>query len=149
MNRTLEIGGLDIKFRLSKVVSIPSDRHLIHFESLPNGSWRILGTQSLFPNLSSVTEFKVIRDGDDRFIELVSSVTEFKAIRDGDDPFIELVGPNQRIQITTSTCLRVRHNFIHMDEMAPNEWRLSYSSGLIPDFTKVTSLIIHTEEDVL
>lgn len=126
MKRTLEIGGLDITNRLSKIASIPSNRHLIYFEHLPNGSWRILGTYSMFPNIDDVTEFKVIREGNNRFIELV--------------------GINQRIQITASTCLNVRYKFIHLDETAPDEWRLSYSSALIPDFTKVTSLIIHSEE---
>lgn len=129
MTRSLEIGGLNIKFRLSKIASVPSERKAIYFEHLPNGSWRILSLHPDVQNINDVTEFKVIRDGDDRYLDLV--------------------GAGKRLQITASTCLNVRYNFIHMDEIAPDQWRLSYSSALIPDFTKVTSLIIHSEEDVL
>lgn len=129
MNRTLEIGGLGTIAKLSRVVAIPTDRNLIHFEHLPNGTWRILHTQSTFPNLSQVTEFKVIRDGDQRYIELV--------------------GLDTRLELISSTCVNVRHGYIHLDEITEGYWRLVYSSALIPDFTKVTSLIIHSEEDVL
>lgn len=60
--RFVEIEGLDIKLELTKVTSIKTDKKMIHFDELPDGSWRLIYNGKQIEDISEVKGFKIIRE---------------------------------------------------------------------------------------
>lgn len=129
MNRYVKIEGTLHKFEVVKTVPLRSEMVSIHFEELPNGKWRILYNADFLPNFEQIEAFEIKREGDKRFVVL-------KGIE------IEL-------ELSIVTAIRVRPNMIHFDKLLDGTWRMTYNSLMIADFTKVTSLAMIKEEDVL
>lgn len=59
--------------------------------------------------------------------------------------FIDINGIKKRLSISRVTEVKTTKQFIHLDELKDGSWRLCYTSGTIPDLTKVDSFDIIRE----
>lgn len=129
MNRYMKVEGTEHTFEVVKLVPIHSEMVSIHFEELPNGKWRILYNAEFLPNFDEIEAFQIKRTVETRSIVLKGIDVELK--------------------LSIVTAVRVRPNLLHLDKLQDGTWRMTYNVNTIPDFTKVTSLTMVHEEDVL
>jgi hypothetical protein len=59
---SVTVEGLDIVMPLTKASIVPGALKGIFFEQLRDGTWMMLYSEALIPDLSRVSEFKVIRE---------------------------------------------------------------------------------------
>ena len=64
VRRAIKIEGLDVELELSKATSVRTDKQMIHFDQLKDGSWRLIYNENLIPDFSKVRAFTVIREGE-------------------------------------------------------------------------------------
>ena len=62
MRRALEIEGTDMVFELSKVTAVKGLSSLIYLDGLNDGTWRLIYSKDLIPDLTIVKGFKFIRE---------------------------------------------------------------------------------------
>lgn len=63
MRRALEIEGTDIVMELSKITRIKNDGFKsIHFDLLPDGTYRLTYGSGIIDNITTVLGFKFIRE---------------------------------------------------------------------------------------
>lgn len=58
---------------------------------------------------------------------------------------IAIEGTDKVLEISKAASPRTTKEFIHLDKLPDGTWRLLYSPGTIPDFTKVQALRIIRE----
>lgn len=64
MRRAIEIEGLDVTLELSKATAIKSSKEMIHLDKLPDGTWRLIYSDSLIEDFSKVKSLKMVREDD-------------------------------------------------------------------------------------
>lgn len=62
MKRSIIIEGIDKELALSKVVEINSAIEMINLEKLSNGTWRMIYSKSIIPDITKVEGFKIVRE---------------------------------------------------------------------------------------
>jgi hypothetical protein len=60
--RAIEVVGCDITLEVTKAAAIKVGPKFIHFDQLPDGSWRILYNAEMIPDFTKVEAFKIIRE---------------------------------------------------------------------------------------
>lgn len=59
---------------------------------------------------------------------------------------IKLEGLDKELILSKATAVKTDNMMIHLDQLKDGTWRLIYNSSLIPDFTKLESMIIIRED---
>lgn len=62
MKRSIEIEGIGKILELSKVVEIDTKIEMINLEKLGDGTWRLIYSKSVIPDIQKVEGFKIIRE---------------------------------------------------------------------------------------
>ena len=62
MKRSIEIEGIGKTLELSKVVEIDTRIEMINIEKLSDGTWRLIYSKSLIPDIQKVEGFKIVRE---------------------------------------------------------------------------------------
>ena len=62
MKRSIEIEGIGKTLELSKVVEIDTRIEMINIEKLGDGTWRLIYSKSLIPDIEKVEGFKIVRE---------------------------------------------------------------------------------------
>lgn len=62
MKRSIEIEGIGKVLELSKVVEIDTKIEMINLEKLGDGTWRLIYSKSVIPDIKDVEGFKIIRE---------------------------------------------------------------------------------------
>jgi len=60
--RAIEIEGIDEVLELSKVTAVKTDKNMIHFDQLEDGTWRLIYNGKMIPDFAKVCAFKIIRE---------------------------------------------------------------------------------------
>lgn len=60
--RAIELTGTDLVLELSKVTAVKTNTNMIHFDQLPDGTWRIIYNGNMIPDFSLISAFTVIRE---------------------------------------------------------------------------------------
>lgn len=61
IKRTLRINGLGLNLDLTKCVSVKTKNNMIHFDELPDGSWRLIYNGNMIPDFTKIESFEIIR----------------------------------------------------------------------------------------
>jgi hypothetical protein len=62
MKRSIEIEGIGKVLELSKVVEIDTKIEMINIEKVGDGTWRLIYSKSLIPDIQKVKGFKIVRE---------------------------------------------------------------------------------------
>lgn len=60
--RTVELVGTNIKLELSKATAVKTSQRMIHFDELPDGTWRLIYNGEHIPDFSKIECFKIVRE---------------------------------------------------------------------------------------
>ena len=60
--RTIILEGTDIELPLSKVTVVRTDKQMIHFDQLPDGTWRLIYNENTIPDITKVNGFMIHRE---------------------------------------------------------------------------------------
>lgn len=60
--RALAIEGLDIELELSKVTAIDVTKKMLEIQELPDGTFRLIYSKSLIPDIQKVQGIRIIRE---------------------------------------------------------------------------------------
>ena len=60
---------------------------------------------------------------------------------------IRLEGLGQELVLSKATALKTTKNMIHLDQLNDGTWRLVFNDNMIPDFSKLTAMVIVREDD--
>jgi len=52
----------DIVLDLSKAVAVKTKQRMIHFDELPDGSWRLIYNGDHIPDFTKIKSFKIVRE---------------------------------------------------------------------------------------
>lgn len=61
MKRLIKVNGIDLILELSKATAIKTDKNMIHFDQLEDGTWRLIYNGNLIPDFTKVVNFEIIR----------------------------------------------------------------------------------------
>lgn len=59
--RAIQLKGTDVVLELSKFATPKTDKEFIHFDKLPDGTWRLLYNVKDAPNIQAIQGFEIIR----------------------------------------------------------------------------------------
>ncbi len=63
MRRAIRIAGTDQVLELSKVTGVKlNGPAVIHFDQLPDGTWRLIYNTNMIPDFTKITAFEIIRE---------------------------------------------------------------------------------------
>lgn len=62
MKRSVKIDGLDKELILSKVTAVKVDKKMIELTELPDGTWRLIYSTSVIPDIKDVKGFTMVRE---------------------------------------------------------------------------------------
>ncbi len=62
VRRAIELVGTDIVLELSKATAVKTSNNMIHFDQLPDGTWRLIYNGNLIPDFSLITSLNIIRE---------------------------------------------------------------------------------------
>jgi len=62
VKRSVLIEGLDIKLDLTKVTAVKTRLNMIHFDELPDGTWRLIYNGNMVEDFPKIEGFKVLRE---------------------------------------------------------------------------------------
>lgn len=62
MKRAIAIDGLGTELVLSKVTAIKVEKKMIELTELPDGTWRLLYSTSVIPDIKDVQAFRIVRE---------------------------------------------------------------------------------------
>lgn len=62
MKRSIKIDGLDKELILSKVTAVKVDKKMIELTELPDGTWRLIYSTSVIPDIKDVKGFTMVRE---------------------------------------------------------------------------------------
>ena len=60
--RAIEIEGMGIVLELSKATGVRTDKDMIHFDKMSDGTWRMIYNSKMIPDFSKVKGLKIIRE---------------------------------------------------------------------------------------
>lgn len=62
MRRAIKLTGTDIVLELSKVTAVKTSQKMIHFDELPDGTWRMIYNGNHIPDFTKIDAFEIIRE---------------------------------------------------------------------------------------
>lgn len=62
MRRAIKIVGTDIVLELSKATAVKTNKGMVHFDQLDDGTWRLIYNKNIIPDFSLIESFTVIRE---------------------------------------------------------------------------------------
>lgn len=62
MRRAVKINGTNIELNLSKATAVKTEKNMIHFDQLPDGTWRLIYNENFISDFSKVVNFEFIRE---------------------------------------------------------------------------------------
>ncbi|HEY6021538.1 MAG TPA: hypothetical protein VIY48_17055 [Candidatus Paceibacterota bacterium] len=62
MKRAIFIDGMDKELVLSKVTQLNVEKKMIELTELPDGTWRLIYSKSVIPDISKVKALVIIRE---------------------------------------------------------------------------------------
>lgn len=66
MRRAISLDGTGVVLEISKLTSVKGDRfNCIHFDMLPDGTWRITYGENVVKEFSDIKNISIIRENDD------------------------------------------------------------------------------------
>lgn len=60
--RFIKLEGTDITLELSKATAVKTSQEMIHFDRLPDGTWRLIYNGNMIPDFSKIEAFRIIRE---------------------------------------------------------------------------------------
>ena len=61
--RSIKIEGIDKQLQLSKYTVIKNTpKNMIHLDELPDGSWRLIVSENVIPDMTQVEALRIIRE---------------------------------------------------------------------------------------
>lgn len=60
--RAVEVEGTDHTLILSKATAVKTKNNMIHFDELPDGTWRLIYNGNMIPDFTKVMGFKILRE---------------------------------------------------------------------------------------
>lgn len=112
---------LDKEFNILNIKLIESDSKMIIVEEKPKGLI-ILISENITKNINEFKGFEIIRENDDRYIELIGLETKLK---------IDIV-----------TKLNISKQLLYIEEINNNKFRLTFSKALISEIKEINKLNI-------
>lgn len=61
--RSVELVGIGIVLELSKATAVRTSQRMIHFNELPDGTWRLIYNGEMIEDFSKIECLKIIREG--------------------------------------------------------------------------------------
>lgn len=62
MRRAIKVNGTDLVLELSKATAVKTDKNMIHFDQLQDGTWRLIYNGNLIPDFTKVINFEIVRE---------------------------------------------------------------------------------------
>lgn len=62
MRRAVKVNGTNLVMELSKATAVKTDKNMIHFDQLPDGTWRLIYNGNLIPDFTKVVSFDIVRE---------------------------------------------------------------------------------------
>ena len=62
IRRAVELVGVGIELELSKVTSVRTRQRMIHFDELPDGTWRLIYNGEMIEDFTKIEALKIIRE---------------------------------------------------------------------------------------
>lgn len=62
MRRAVKVNGTDLVLELSKATAVKTDKNMIHFDQLQDGTWRLIYNGNLIPDFTKVVNFEIVRE---------------------------------------------------------------------------------------
>lgn len=62
VKRSVEIVGTGLVLELSKATAVKTTQNMIHFDQLPDGTWRMIYNKNMIPDFTLVESLKIIRE---------------------------------------------------------------------------------------
>lgn len=60
--RSVELVGTGIVLELSKATAVRTKQRMIHFDELPDGTWRLIYNGEMIEDFSKIDSLKIIRE---------------------------------------------------------------------------------------
>ncbi len=58
----VNLEGTDLVLELSKATAIAGNKKMIHFDELPDGTWRLMFSRDMIDDFSKIKSFEIIRE---------------------------------------------------------------------------------------
>lgn len=62
MRRAIKLKGTDIVLEVSKATAVKTKSNMIHFDQLPDGTWRIIYNGNMIPDFTKIEAFEIVRE---------------------------------------------------------------------------------------
>lgn len=62
VKRSVDLVGTGIILELSKATAVKTKQNMIHFDELPDGTWRLIYNGDMIPDFTKIEAFKIIRE---------------------------------------------------------------------------------------
>lgn len=62
MKRAIKVNGTDLVLELSKATAVKTEKNMIHFDQLEDGTWRLIYNSNLIPDFTKVENFEIVRE---------------------------------------------------------------------------------------
>lgn len=63
--RTIALVGIGKELELSKATCVKTEKQMIHLDQLPDGTWRLIYSASLIPDIKHLQSLTIIRTDDE------------------------------------------------------------------------------------
>jgi hypothetical protein len=130
MRRAIELQGAGATLELSKVTTVSVKARMIHFDELPDGTWRMTYNRDMLPDFNPVTALK--------FANMAG-----KKLKDAS---VTLEGLDLTLPVSKASGIEAPARMIQLDLLRDETWRLLYSRDLIPDLSQLTAMTVIRED---
>lgn len=62
MKRSIKVNGTNLIFELSKATAVKTNKNMIHFDELPDKTWRLIYNGNLIPDFTKIINFEIVRE---------------------------------------------------------------------------------------
>lgn len=62
VKRTIKLIGSDIELIVSKVTAVRTQKKMLHFDELPDGTWRIIYNEIQIPDFTKIEGIDITRE---------------------------------------------------------------------------------------
>ena len=62
VRRTIRLRGLDVDLELSKITAVKTKQRMIHFDELPDGTWRLIYNSDHIPDFRKIEALEIVRE---------------------------------------------------------------------------------------
>jgi hypothetical protein len=124
MRRALQIVGTGVTLELSRVTAIRVKARMIHFDELPDGTWRLTYNSEMIPDFTVISA-------------LTLANLAGKKLRDAS---VTLEGLGLVLPVSKACPIDAPARMIQLDRLRDDTWLLLYSRDLMPDIAQVSAL---------